>query len=82
MRLNNADMAAYFFRQALEYAYSIGVSVLKDENDADWHLGAFHMLKKAAERTGNSEGLVELAARGLQVITDQTDAALLGDPRR
>lgn len=77
VRLNNADMAAYFFRQALEYAYSIGASVLKDENDADWHLGAFHMLKKAAERSGNAEGLIELAARGLQIITDPTDAALL-----
>jgi hypothetical protein len=31
VRLNNADMASYFYRQALEYAYSIGGATLKDE---------------------------------------------------
>ena len=29
VRLNNADMASYFYRQALEYAYSIGGDTLQ-----------------------------------------------------
>jgi hypothetical protein len=72
VRLNNADMASYFYRQALEYAYSLGEATLKDEAELDWHLGAFYLLKKTAERTNNAEGLVELGARGLAVITDPT----------
>ena len=77
VRLNNADMASYFYRQALEYAYSLGGATLKDDQGGDWHLGAFYLLKKTAERTGSSDGLVELGARGLAVITDPVDAALI-----
>jgi tetratricopeptide (TPR) repeat protein len=77
VRLNNGDMASYFYRQALEYAYTLGEATLKDEDGGDWHVGAFYLLKKTAERTGNAEGLVELGARGLQVITDPRDAALV-----
>ena len=77
VRLNNADMASYFYRQALEYAYSIGGETLRDPQGGDWHLGAFYLLKKTAERTGSAEGLVELGARGLSVISDPIDAALI-----
>ena len=67
-----ARMVSYFYRQALEYAYSLGGATLKDDQGGDWHLGAFYLLKKTAERTGSSDGLVELGARGLAVITDPT----------
>ena len=77
VRLNNADMASYFYRQALEYAYSSGGETLKDAQGNDWHLGAFYLLKKNGERTGQTDGLVELGARGLAVISDPIDAALI-----
>jgi tetratricopeptide (TPR) repeat protein len=77
VRLNNADMASYFYRQALEYAYSIGGETLRDSKGNDWHLGAFYLLKKNAERTAQTDGLVELGARGLAVISDPIDAALI-----
>ncbi|HRI08901.1 MAG TPA: hypothetical protein PKW35_13860, partial [Nannocystaceae bacterium] len=77
VRLNNVEMAAYFYRQALELAYSLGGAALVDERAFPWHVGAFHLLCMQAQSRQATDGLVELAARGLTVISEQQDAAMV-----
>ncbi|MEZ4452382.1 MAG: tetratricopeptide repeat protein [Nannocystaceae bacterium] len=77
VRLNNIEMAAYFYRQSLEYAFAQGQDTLADERGHAWHVGAFHLLKLQAEGRQSTDGLVELAARGLTVISVPQDAAMI-----
>ncbi|MCB9706038.1 MAG: hypothetical protein H6711_29535 [Myxococcales bacterium] len=77
VRLNNVDMAGYFYRQALEYAYAVGGEVLRDDRGYPWHVGAFYILKQGAESRQAPEGLVELGMRGLSVISEPQDAAMI-----
>ncbi|MCA9720789.1 MAG: hypothetical protein KC468_39370, partial [Myxococcales bacterium] len=75
--LNNPDMAAYFYRQALELAYSTGSETLADTKGHPWHVGAFRMLKIQADQQGRADGLVDLAQRGIALIPDDDDRALV-----
>ncbi|MBK8260921.1 MAG: tetratricopeptide repeat protein [Nannocystis sp.] len=77
VRLNNVEMAAYFYRQALELTYSLGGATLLDERSFPWHVGAFHLLYLQALQHQATDTLVELAGRGLAVIPDAQDAALV-----
>jgi tetratricopeptide (TPR) repeat protein len=72
VRLNNAEMTAYFHRQALELAYGGAW-----QPTFHWHIGAYRALKAQAEQSGNADGLVPLAERGLDIVGDETDAALI-----
>ncbi len=73
VRLNNSEMAAYFWRQALELAYAedlLGTA-------GDWHVGAYRTLKQHAVESGEADGLVPLAERGLGIIADSVNGALV-----
>ncbi|MCA9704331.1 MAG: hypothetical protein KDK70_00620, partial [Myxococcales bacterium] len=77
VRLNNPEMAAYFYHQALDLAYTSG-HFAGEDGEVSWHVAAFRTLVEHAETTGNADALVPLAQRGLMVIENTTDAALLG----
>ncbi|RMG99750.1 MAG: tetratricopeptide repeat protein [Deltaproteobacteria bacterium] len=75
VRMSNMDMAAYFYRQALETAYGTGVHIGDDQ--IGWHIGAFRLLKEQAAQGGQADGLIPLAERGLSVVSDPVDKAIL-----
>ncbi|EDM74366.1 tetratricopeptide repeat protein, partial [Plesiocystis pacifica SIR-1] len=56
VRLQNPDMAAYFYRQALDLGYGEGVAF-------SGHIAAYRNVKTAAVSSGATEGVVELAER-------------------
>jgi len=76
VRLNNSEMAAYFYRQALELAYRTG-TLSVDEVGSDWHLAAYRAVKLQAEHTGNADGLIPLAERALSVLQSDIDSSLI-----
>ena len=75
VRMSNAEMAAYFLRQALETAYGSAVGLGDDQ--IGWHIGAYRLLKEQASAGGQADGLIPLAERGLSAIADPVDATLL-----
>jgi golgin subfamily B member 1 len=77
VRLNNPDMAAYFYHQALDIAYQHG-NFAGEDGEVSWHVAAFRKLVEHADAAGNADALVPLAQRGMMVIEDTTDAALVG----
>src|SRR5690606_26510559 len=77
VRLNNPEMAGYFHHQALDVAYSHG-NFAGEDGEASWHVAAFRKLVEQADSAGNADALVPLAQRGMMVIEDTTDAALVG----
>jgi golgin subfamily B member 1 len=70
VRLNNPQMSAYFYRQALELAYGEGFF-------GPWHLAAYRAVKRQAQESGQAEGIVELADKALAAMSDPVDRAIL-----
>jgi tetratricopeptide (TPR) repeat protein len=77
VRLNNPAMAAYFHHQALDLVYQHG-NFAGEDGEVSWHVAAFRKLVEHADAAGNADTLVPLAQRGMMVIEDTTDAALVG----
>jgi tetratricopeptide (TPR) repeat protein len=77
VRLNNPEMAAYFYHQVLDLVYTSG-NFVGEDGEGSWHVAAFRLLVEHADATGNADALVPLAQRGLMVIEDTNDAALVG----
>ncbi|MEE9384726.1 MAG: tetratricopeptide repeat protein [Nannocystaceae bacterium] len=73
IRLDNPSMAAYFHRRALELVYVEG----GETPEAAWHLAAYRSVKVEAQKTGEIDGLVPLAERGLAILDDQDEIAVL-----
>ena len=77
VRLNNADMSAYFYHQALDLVYQHG-NFAGEDGEVSWHVAAYRKLVEHADTAGNADALVPLAQRGMMVIEDTIDAALVG----
>ena len=71
VRLQNPEMAAYFYRQALELAYA--------DRSAGFtgHLAAFRAIKDAAANSGELDGILPLAERGLGLLDDPDEATVI-----
>src|SRR5690606_34631812 len=61
VRLNNPDMAVYFYHQALDLAYGSGRDINGDAPEHVWHVAAFRNLVQQAETSGQADSLVPLA---------------------
>ena len=68
VRLQNPEMAAYFYRQALELAYEYGAG-----DNFPWHIAAF----RAVRTVGPDADLIVLGDKGLANLSDPNDASLL-----
>jgi len=77
VRLNNLDMAAYFYYQALELVYGSDAYFAQSNQSVMWHVAAFRTLVQQAETTGQADALVPLAQRGLEVIRDANERGLV-----
>ncbi len=75
VRLNNPQMAAYFFHQALDLAYSNGA--LGSAEDTLWNVAAFRKLVATANESGQSDALIPLAERGIASLKDPAERVLL-----
>src|SRR5690606_4463724 len=71
VRLQNPEMAAYFYRQALEIAYDDATAAFRG------HLAAFRAGTIAAAESGQVAGIVPLAERGLSMLDDVGDATVI-----
>lgn len=77
LRLNHAEMSAYFFQQALDLAYEHPGYVNSDAGR--WHIAAFRFLTAQTSMDGLADTLIPLAKRGITAVEDAVDRALLAE---
>lgn len=77
VRLNNPEMAVYFFHQALDIAYGVPEFVNGQDSVNAWHVAAYRNLVHQAETSGQADSLVPLAKRALDVISDPDERAII-----